>query len=398
MSNYSLTPNAVDPFTRVMAGVFDEKNVIGVSTGFQAFFGRDNSETLFSPDANSVEIDIIRGNEKTAAFVHRGQDAASLGTSQKNAQAEKYSNFSRLFPLIEEESAINSSQIDFRLAGENPYEARGRQARFRELAMRLNAEHMRRIVRKHEILAAQSILTGKHDAGPGAAEFDFLRNSALISAVTNAWNSGSQDIFGDIKDKCDQLRAIGRTSPDMLLLGQDALDALIKDDDVKERADNRRYELVRVEDGADVPPQYQRFVDAGFIPYGRLSVPGYRLWLFTYIDLYDDENGNPVKYMPVDQALICSSKARADRYFGPRDVIPQTSQDMAYYAELTGINMMTPPMPANVRSGNGIVTPEMFYCHLDRKGAKTITMVTQSAPIYATTQTDGFGVLTGLIV
>ena len=58
------TPNATDPFSRFMAEVFDDRKLISVSTGFQAFFGRPETgaETIISPDSNAVDIDIIRGN------------------------------------------------------------------------------------------------------------------------------------------------------------------------------------------------------------------------------------------------------------------------------------------------------------------------------------------------
>ena len=68
-------PLAVDVYSRTMIDLFDERNVIGVSTGFQSLFGNpaNASKTIFSPDSSVVDIDIMRGNEKTAALVLRGQ-------------------------------------------------------------------------------------------------------------------------------------------------------------------------------------------------------------------------------------------------------------------------------------------------------------------------------------
>ena len=48
---YTMTPNPADPFSRWMADYFDEKDIVGVPTGFQSFFGRPEygGQTLYSP-------------------------------------------------------------------------------------------------------------------------------------------------------------------------------------------------------------------------------------------------------------------------------------------------------------------------------------------------------------
>lgn len=92
------TQNTVDIFSRFMAREFDEKSVIAVPTAFQSLFGGPGSETVFSPDANDVDIDIIRGNERISALIPRGSVSRSLGSNQKNMNVEKYTTFSRKYP------------------------------------------------------------------------------------------------------------------------------------------------------------------------------------------------------------------------------------------------------------------------------------------------------------
>lgn len=405
-SAYTMTPNPADPFSRWMADAFDEKDAaVGVSTGFQSLFGRAEygGQTLFSPDSNLVDIDIIRANERTAALIPRGKISRSLGSNQKNLNVEKYTAFSRLFPLAEEEGDITGDQILYRMAGENPYQMQTRLNRMRALGGKIHRESVRRIVRLNERLAAQSILTGKMPAILGTTNtdlvYDFQRDSNLVITVANEWNSASGDPLGDIDGACKTIREKGRALPDMMILGTDAMDAFIKDSDVQDVADNRRFELIEVSTGNPVPDHYSRYVEAGFIPRGRLRTPaGFSLWMFTYLDVYDDESGNPKYYMPEDEVVILNSRTRYDRYFGPPELLPLIPQRVQLYSELFGMSPMALPMPPNMRAPGTVIDPAMFYADAYVSGDwKKVTIRTQAAPIFATTHTDAIATLKGLI-
>jgi len=60
--------------------------------------------------------------------------------------------------------------------------------------------------------------------------------------------------------------------------------------------------------------------------------------------------------------------------------------------------MMAPPMPPNIKNQSAIISPAMFYSDAYKaQDDKKITIRTQAAPIYATTQTDAFVTFSGLI-
>jgi hypothetical protein len=59
--------------------------------------------------------------------------------------------------------------------------------------------------------------------------------------------------------------------------------------------------------------------------------------------------------------------------------------------------MDVPPMPPNIKDPGAVVMPQMFYDYAVQEDPKKIKLVTQSAPIFATTQTDAFVVLENLI-
>jgi len=398
-----MTPNTVDLFSRFMAREFDESEVIAVPTAGQTFFGRAGSQTIFSPDSNDVDIDIIRGNEKIAALIPRGMVSRSLGSNQKNLQAGKYTTFSRKYPLSEEEGDINANQILNRQAGESPYDRDVRMARMRKLGSRIHMESIRRTVRMFEVLAWQSVLTGTQDAIIGTSDtdlqYDFRRNTNLTVTPSNEWDSGSQTIMADIDGICDAIRIYGHTQPDMMVLGGEAMQAFIDDSDIQDLADNRRFELIEVGMGTPVPAKFMPFVNAGLNPRGRLrTAKGYELWLFTYVDGYTNSSDTFVNYMTLTDVLICASTARADRYFGPPEMLPMIPQRRQLYSELFGINPDAPPMPPKLIGGSNVVNPGMFHCDAYvANDWKKVTIRTQSAPIFPTTQTDAFGLLEDVV-
>ena len=403
----SASPLGTDPYSRFMTDAFDEKAVISVSTGFQSFFGRPEagaSRTLFSPDSSLVSIDIMRGNEKTSALIPRGIVSRPLGPSQKNTNAQKYSNFNRVYPLAEEEGDIAADQLIARQAGENPYATNViQEQRLRGLALEHHQEHVRRIVRLFERLSAESILEGTMPAILGTIDpdliYDFRRNAANIITVGTVWTNSAADILGDIDNGCSKVRQNGRTTPDMMILAGDTMAAFLADADVQAQADNRRFELIHVNSQMGVPDKFSRFIENGFLPRGRLRTPaGYELWMFTYIDGYDNSSGTFVNYMPSGYVSICNSQARCDRYFGPPERLPNVPARAQLYEQMFGFSPAAAPMPPKIRGLGTTVRAGMF--HFDAYYSsdwKSATVRSQAAPIFATTQTDAFVTLKGTV-
>lgn len=400
------TPLATDAYSRFMAALFDEKQLIGVSTGFLSMFGRlvTGAKTLFSPDANVVEIDIMRGNEKLAATIHRGTEAVSLGGTKKTTATQKFTTFSRQYPLIEETAPITATQLNSRVAGENPYARITKGDRARLLALEHHQEHIRRIVRTMEFLAKESVLNGKQPAIIGTANealiYDFKRLASHTITVGTGWNQASPDILGDIDGGCELIRQDGHVMPDFIVIGGTAMGSFISDTTVKEQADNRRFELINVSTNNPVPDKLAHMVAGGFVPRGRLRTPkGYELWLFTYVDTYQDTAGTAIKYMPEDQALIGASQARCDRYFGPSETLPASlsSHREQLYQSLFGIGTANILAPPNIKNMGAVINPAMFYndAYYGPDG-KNIVIRTQAAPILAVTMTDAFALLDGL--
>lgn len=396
------TPQNQDMFSRYMAAKFDQKELISLSGGFQSFFGRPETggQTLYSPDALVAEIDIIKGNEKTAALVPRGNVTRLIGGGKKNVAKERSTSFARIFPLSEEEGNIGAHQLLLRGAGTTPYERKTQLERMRDLAYSEHVELIRRQVRLFERLSAQAIRTGFQDAILGTTKadekYDFRRNANNTVIAPLAWTNPAADIDADCNNAWNQVRTVGKVSVDMVGCSSSAMAALIKSTAMQGLADVRRYEMVKIGLNDNLPAKVQYYVNKGWTCFGRImTTQGHELWLMNYADQFDDEGGNPVKYLPDGEVIFWSSQARCDRHFGPGERMPVTSQEAAWYREMFGFNMSAPPMPMNMGTAGAMVTPGMFYCDAYADVAhKGITIRTQTAPIFAPTQVDSFYLLT----
>lgn len=397
------TPQPVDTYPRTMTDSFDERSIISVPTGFQSLFGNpaSASKTIFSADAFVNDIDILRGNEKLAATILRGSNGRNI-SDQKNTNDQKFTTQSRLYPLIEAEGDITANQINKRVVGENPYANISKELRMQILATGHHQEHVRRIVRTFELMASRSIIEGQMPAKIGTTNvnliYDFHRSVGNTIPGAIAWDGVSPLIMDDIDGACQQGREQGHVNIDMGIVGGGAMDAMINDTLFQSQADNRRIELIEISDKNPVPPKFDRFIESGFLARGRLRTPkGYEVWLFTYNEVYEDSAGAIQKYMPDDKMVLLSSSARFDRYFGPSEVLPMTAVRNAWYQDTFGFNS-TGLIPPNIKNVSAVISPAMFYFDgYPAPGDKAVTIRSQAAPIFATTQTDAIVVLTDLL-
>lgn len=394
------TPIVFDAFSRQLAAGFVESNYIRMRTGFLRFFGRPGSFTTYSPDANTLDIDIVRGSQKLAALVPRGQLGRFLGTTHATGQVNRGTTFSRKYPLIEEEVALGADQLLSRVIGqEGPYERASRSDRLRMLARHGYIELTQRIVCLMEYLAAQSVILGKQSAQrvgtPGTDDYDWKRASGNTITATNGWANASGVPLTDIDAAIQQLIYTGKAMPNMLILGRAALMGLIANAQITTNYGNKFYfDLLRFTMDFRPDPEFAPFVASGFIPFGKLRTPrGYDLTIFTYPWLYDSA-GTATLYLNDNYAVFASTEARADRYFGPPERLPMTGMDQAEMMDLFGFNANAAPMPMGVLGGE-LLAPGMFYPDAYVAGdRKSVTLRIQGAPVFPTVQTDAFGYIT----
>lgn len=398
----AVTPGTVGAYQRYMAALWDERATVGVPTLFQTIFyelSRNGGQTIFSDDAEVVDIDIIRANgERTAAMIPRGMIGRSLGSLQQATHEQLLTNVNRVFPLSIELYDIYSSQLNKRIAGEQLYAPYSREKRLRILAAIGMRETVKRVARLLEYLSAQSARTGKQDAivGEATPSYDWSRAAGNTITVGTKWDA-SGDVMGDLDSAGDVIRQNGHMRMNVGIFGASAFSAAVNDSTFQTLSDNRRFGFVSVGKGNSLEARLQWMVDAGADFRGWIHTPkGRTIWAFTYDEGYTNSSGTYTPYMPLDEVLLFSSEARCDRYFGPPETLPMDSAMRRFYMDRFGMSPDAIPS-ANIKNA-GVLSPRMF--HFDAYGNQdhtTISHRTQCAPIFATVNVDSFALLDGCV-
>lgn len=414
MSTLTQNPTTVDSFTRYMQEMFDENEFKQISTCWLPFFGdvaAGGSKTLFSPDKNVVDIHIKKAKQSYAKMRLRGIPTETIGDTIKRLMSEKYTSISRTYPLMEDKGSIGAEQLLDVGFGKNPYMDTTKQQRMRELAINIFNEIAPRFVAGFNLLAKDSILTGFQPAIFGTTDsglkYDMLRSSNLFDSPTTAWDQSGATILADIDEMCFRVKTEGNLIPDAIFTSGTVIRAMKNNEEFSNLANNRRFNIVGLGSSDSVgenpistmPTYYQKFVDSGWIYIGwLLTDSGYKLNIFTTPDFTQEDNGDVIKLMDDDKALVCSTKARCDRYFGPSEMLPITPTMAREQNELFGIALSVIDTSIQIKNKNALIRPDMFYTHAFRNQENTnATIKVQSAPIYATIHTDAFGVLEDLI-
>ncbi len=399
-----ITPLETDGYSRFMTASFDDRDVIGIPTGFHSLFSRptNGGVTMFSDDGSLQEIDIIRGNQKLAPMIKRGSESRPL-SGQSNTKEEQFTTLTRSFPLIEEEGGITSDQLNKRVFGQGPYTAIAKIAKAQRLAQTHHKEHQRRAMRTFDKLASQAIRTGKHDAIFDTADpnfqYDFHRKASHTISVPVVWDAGTPKIIEDIDSGCTRVMEDGHLNPDICIMGTDAFSAFSQDSTILSLADNRRAEFIVISRDFPVPPELSFMVSGGFIPQGRLNTyEGYTVWIFTYNHVYTDDSNVIQRYMPKNEVIIGSSLARCDRYVGPSEVMPSNASRDAWIRDTFGFDPSLGIKPANIKNSDLVYNSALFnFDAYASANYKNFTIRTQSGVIFAPVATDGWALLTDMI-
>jgi len=395
--------SAPDQYSRFFQKEFDDREIPGIPTGFQAFFGdpANMSQTHFMFDNQVFDIDIIRGDLTIAALIARGINGTLEDLDEISDQI--FSSFSRVFPLIRDLSVIDALKIKNRIPGESPYSQLTEMERFKILAGKQHMTRIRRHMRSFEFLASLSILTGKQPAILDTVDvdkiYDWRRNAANAFVASPLWNAGSPTIIADIDTACDKIIENGKTKPDMIIIGEEAMVEFLEDPDVLTFFDNRRINQgnIDINAGSDLPPRFLKFTGPGGLePRGRIMTrKGRELWVFTYGQLFERPKDTFIRFMDTKKVLVAWSGARADRYFGPGEALPPTRIDEMWYQDRFGFTSANFPLPLKTPPGR-LFDPRMFTFYAIESEKRVVRAVTESAPIFATTMTDAFAVITAI--
>ena len=391
--SFPSTPVSVGLYNRLMMEMFDEKDYVGLPTGFLSFFGRPGiGRTTFSPDSLELDIDIIRANEKIAKLIPRGTQSKPVGSFDA-ATKTRFTERNMIFPLGEELSSIDANQLMYRMAGENPFSANSKLDKLRAYAAEHHKEHIRRFVRTWELQAATALITGKQPGIIGTTDtgmiIDFKRKSTHTVTVSTSWATVTTDILGDVDTACELVRQDAHVTPDIALVSQTAMAYILKNTAILAQLDNRNVDAGLLTVGYTLPPRLQFMVDNGFTPRGKLNTPkGHSLYLFTYLDGYDNDAGTYTNYLADDKFVVLSSQARMDRAFGPGERLPMVGPDEDFFASLFGFSTSGGPLPMMDAPATMVPRQAFFHDAIIPSDRKSVVLRTQCAPLFIPTMVD----------
>ena len=289
-------PNMVDLYTpRTLAEVV--KTTPPVRT-----FLRDRFFTNVKTfPTKRVDIDIVKGNRKMAAFIHPMVGGEIV-------QAEGYETKSYAPPLINPATISTADQLLERLPGEDMYSGKTPADRAAEKLIEEYNQLNDMTTRREEWMAAQVLTTGQLKVkGKGVDEvIDFGLTNKITLANTKKWGASAADIWGNLKDWKQQVSRNGFANANMVIMGKAAADAFMADATVAKLLDNRRIEI-----GAIKPEE----MEGGLTYYGHLNLPG--VDIYGYDEVYlDDETGETKPLIPDNVVLMIPSAASFMRAYG----------------------------------------------------------------------------------
>ena len=289
-------PNMVDLYTpRTLAEVV--KTTPPVRT-----FLRDRFFTNVKTfPTKRVDIDIVKGNRKMAAFIHPMVGGEIV-------QAEGYETKSYAPPLINPATISTADQLLERLPGEDMYSGKTPADRAAEKLIEEYNQLNDMTTRREEWMAAQVLTTGQLKVkGKGVDEvIDFGLTNKITLTSTKKWGDSAADIWGNLKDWKQQVSRNGFANANMVIMGKAAADAFMADATVAKLLDNRRIEI-----GAIKPEE----MEGGITYYGHLNLPG--VDIYGYDEVYlDDETGKTKPLIPDNVVLMIPSAASFMRAYG----------------------------------------------------------------------------------
>ena len=276
---------------------------------------RDTFFTNVKPfSTERVDIDLVKGDRRMAAFVH-----PRLGG--KVLTANGYTTESYKPPLVNPYDVTTADQLMTRLPGEDLYSGMTPAQRAAQKLMEEYATLNDATTRREEWMAVQAIVTGTIPiVGEGVNEvIDFGFTNKITLSGENKWGGTKADILGNLGDWTDKVLTGGFANVDMAILGKEAKKKFFADANVQKMMDNRRMNM------GEINP---RDLPNGVKYLGHLTDPS--LDLYAYGEVYYDDWTNPEEpatkpLIPDNAVILISSHPNYMMAYGACTYIEQAS-------------------------------------------------------------------------
>lgn len=262
-----------------------------------------------------VDIDLVKGDRRMAAFVHPRKGGTVL-------EASGYETKSYKPPLVAPADITTADRLMARMPGETMHSGRTPAQRAAEKLMNDHNRLNDAVTRREEWMCVRAIVDGSVPVvGDGVNDMiDFGFSNKVKLTGNNQWGKSSATVLDNLEDWASKVLIEGFANVDTAIMGKAALRAFLADEKVQKLLDNRRVEL-----GLIAP----RDLPNGVQYIGHLNKP--YLDIYTYAEVYYDDWTNPEKpetkpLLDDNKVVLISSAANFVMAYGANTYIDEVTQ------------------------------------------------------------------------
>lgn len=288
-----------------------------VQTFIKSTFFR-NVETF---DTQKIDVDFKKGNRQLAPFVHKKIGGVTIDN-------EGYETNTYEPPLVAPNKITTVDDILKRTPGESLYGGKSPNQRAVEKMQRDFTELDEMITRREEWMCCQALFTGKipildKDGKELQAEIDFQFTNKVILSGADAWNKKTGGKIKQLKEWRKQVQKTGFVNCNICIMGDEALEAFIMDEEVQKLLDVERYDLAVIK-----PRELPNGVTyIGTIQGEGMDIYSYNEWFLDNWTNKDKPENKPL--VPTNAVALLSTEANYSMYYGGVGVVDESGKTIA---------------------------------------------------------------------
>lgn len=288
-----------------------------VQTFIKSTFFR-NVETF---DTQKIDVDFKKGNRQLAPFVHKKIGGVTIDN-------EGYETNTYEPPLVAPNKITTVDDILKRTPGESLYGGKSPNQRAVEKMQRDFTELDEMITRREEWMCCQALFTGKipildKDGKELQAEIDFQFTNKVTLSGANAWNKKTGGKIKQLKEWRKQVQKTGFVNCNICIMGDEALEAFIMDEEVQKLLDVERYDLAVIK-----PRELPNGVTyIGAIQGEGMDIYSYNEWFLDNWTDKDKPENKPL--VPTNAVALLSTEANYSMYYGGVGVVDESGKTIA---------------------------------------------------------------------
>ena len=277
-----------------------------------------NRETF---DTQKIDVDFKKGNRALAPFVHKKKGGATI--DNEGFQTNTYEP-----PLVAPNKITTIDDILKRTPGESLYNGKSPNQRAVEKMQRDFTELDEMITRREEWMCCQSLFRRKilildKNGKAIQEEIDFQFTNKETLKTTDSWKTKKGGKIAQLKAWRKQVQKKGFVNCNICLMGSDALEAFLSDEEVQKMLDVRRFEV------AVIAPKE---LPNGATYIGTIHEIG--MDIYTYNEWYLDNWTNAEKpedkpLLPDNIVALLSTEANYSMYYGAVGIVDEAGKTIA---------------------------------------------------------------------